>query len=274
MLHFIDTHIHSDNSRDAHHSVTLICEKAIQKGLESITITDHCECFEYEKYNYALTCRQSAFEARKAKQVFKGQIEVLSGVEIGSPLRDLNAVEDVLKNNYDFILGSMHIIMGKKKSFKDLDYTRQANRPEFLIKRYLDDVIEMVDWNGFDSLAHLTYPLRYYPESVLADFDIMQYKEEIEHIFKSLAKNGKALEINTSGGGYSLKGITGELHPCFEFVKLFKELGGELITIGSDAHSANDVGYRINDAIEIAKAAGFKSFAVYKNRVPTEIGIL
>lgn len=269
----VDCHIHSDNSNDAHHSVTLICEKAVGKGLRAISITDHCECLKYQEKQYATTCRQSNFEVLKARTVFEGQLVISSGVEIGNPTRDLLAANDVLKNKFDFVVASVHRIKGKKKSFKELDYAREGNKPELLMPRYFDDIIETVDWNGFDALAHLTYPLRYFPEHLIADYDIFSERERIEYILKALAKNGKALEINTLTKEYKAAAITSDMHPCFEIVKLFKELGGEYITVGSDAHTADMVGNKIVEAYDMALEAGFKYVTIYEKREPISIKI-
>lgn len=269
----MDLHIHSDSSKDADHSVTLICEKAIEKRLRAIAVTDHCECLEYEEYGHSITCRQSAFEVRKAKLVFEGQLVVASGVELGNPVRNPLAVEDVLKNDFDYVVASVHRIKGKKKGFKHLDYTREANRPELLMPRYFDDVIETVEWNGFDSLAHLTYPIRYYPEKLLSEFRFSDCSEQLRYILKTLAANGKALEINTGSKEYVTADVSGCTHPCFELVKLFKELGGEYITVGSDAHSAYDVGNGIENAVKMAEEAGFKYLTLYQNRTPLPIKI-
>lgn len=269
----LDLHIHSDNSKDADHSVTLICEKAIERNLRAIAITDHCECLRYGEYGHSVTCRQSAFEAKKAKLIFEGQLVVTSGVEIGSPTRNLEAVDDVLKNKFDYCLASVHCIKGKKKSFRHLDYKREGNRPEFLIPRYFDDIIETVEWNGFDSLAHLTYPIRYYPEHLLAEFKFSSVEEQIRYILKTLAKNGKALEVNTRGNEFVTADVRGNTHPYFELIKLFKELGGEYVTVGSDAHSAYDVGNGIQDAMDLISEAGFEYITIYQNRAPLPIKI-
>lgn len=269
----MDMHIHSDNSKDAHHSVTLICEKAVEKKLRAIAVTDHCECINYYDSNQDIICRQAAFEVKKAQSVFNGQIIISNGVELGSPIRNLDAVDDALKNNFDFVLASVHIIKGKKKSFYNLNYDREDNKPELLIPRYLDDIIETVQWNGFDSLAHFTYPLRYYPEELLVDFDFLNYREQIELILKTLAVNGKALEINTSGKPYLVGNKQCTMHPYFEIVKLFKDLGGEYITVGSDAHSAYDVGNNVSEAYDMALAAGFKYVTLYQKRTPLSIKI-
>lgn len=267
----VDLHIHSDNSKDAEHSVTLICEKAIERGLRAIAVTDHCECLQYDEMNYAVTCRQSAFETRKARAVFNGQLVISSGLELGCPVRNLKAVRDVKKNKFDFLLASCHQIKRRKKSLSHFDYSKAVNRPELIFKRYLDDVIEMVEWNGFDVLAHLTYPLRYFPPEKMIDFDPMMFKEEFMHILKTLADNGKALEINTAGGIYITASLKGSTHPNLEIVKMFKEVGGEYITVGSDAHSAYNVGNGIEGALDIASEAGFKYVTIYQNGTPLPI---
>ncbi len=270
----MDMHVHSDNSHDAHHSVTLVCEKAVAKGLRAIAVTDHCNIIDYYKDKQNIICRQAAFEVKKAADVFNGQLIVSSGIELGSPARDTQAVKDVLKNKFDFVVASVHRIKGKKKSFGHYDYNRETNKPELLIPRYLDELLETVQWNDFDSLAHFTYPLRYFPPEKLADFDFWQYRDRIELILKILAQNGKALEINTKCESFLMNGNTYNFHPELEVVKLFRELGGEYITVGSDAHSAHNVGNRIADAYDMAQTAGFKYVTLYQHRTPLSVKIV
>lgn len=269
----VDMHIHSDNSSDAEHSVTLICEKAIVKGMRAIAITDHFEALDCEMHNNFITCRQSVLETRKARAVFDGQIVLSVGVELGCPTRNLELTEQILKNNHDFVLASVHRIKGKKKYLGDLDYSREGNTPEALMPRYYDDIIETVDWNGFDALAHLTYPLRYFPAPLLQNYNVMSEKERLEYILKTLAANGKALEVNTLGNEYITNDITGNMHPSIEILKMFKALGGEYVTVGSDAHSAHDVGNKISDAYSMLKEAGFKYVSFYQKHQPMPITI-
>lgn len=270
----LDMHVHSDNSHDAHHSVTLVCEKAVAKGLRAIAVTDHCNIIDYYKDKQNIICRQAAFEVKKAADVFNGQLIVSSGIELGSPARDDEAVKDVLRNRFDYVVASVHRIKGKKKSFRHYDYSRETNKPELLIPRYLDEILETVQWNGFDTLAHLTYPLRYFPAESLANFDIWQYRDKIELILKLLAQNGKALEINTKCEPYEMNGKAYSFHPDFEIVKLFREFGGEYITVGSDAHSAHDVGSRVAEAYDMALQAGFKYVTLYQHRTPLSVKIV
>ena len=115
--------------------------------------------------------------------------------------------------------------------------------------------------------------MRYFPEEALAEFDIAKYNEQMDEILRLLAQNGKALEINTKGGGYTMLGKTYNFHPDFDIVKRFKELGGEYITVGSDAHSAHDVGRGVVEAYEMAEAAGFKYITLYQHGTPLPIKI-
>ncbi len=269
----MDLHVHSDNSHDAHHSVTLVCEKAVAHGLRAVAVTDHCNIIDYRSSKQDMICRQAAFEIKKAESVFHGQLIVSCGIELGSPARDTVAVEDVLRNKFDYVVASVHRLKRRKASFLHYDMKQKRNHIDALFPKYLDEIYETVKWNGFDTLAHLTFPLRYFPEEVLAEFDIGKYKEQLDEILRLLAQNGKALEINTKGGSYTMLGKTYNFHPDLDIVKRFKELGGEYITVGSDAHSAHDVGRGVAEAYEMAETAGFKYITLYQHRTPLPIKI-
>ena len=88
--------------------------------------------------------------------------------------------------------------------------------------------------------------------------------DQIDLVLRTLAQNGKALEINTSG----LRGPIGEASPTLKYVKRFRELGGEFVTLGSDAHSVEELGEGIPEAMEMASQAGFSYFTFYKKRQP------
>ncbi|MEG1886810.1 MAG: histidinol-phosphatase HisJ family protein [Oscillospiraceae bacterium] len=265
----VDLHVHTDNSPDANHSATLMCEKACEKGLRAIAITDHCECDAYKSERYDLSTRQSVFEAVKAKRFFTGELIVLAGIELGQPLHNLEAASDALKNPLDFVLASNHTLTTHKEDFFYLDYTLPENNPDKLFMQYLNDIDNIIDWGNFDSLAHLTYPLRYIVEREKIPFELGKYMAYIEDILKKLAKNGKALEINTSG----LRHENGTTMPPFSMVKLFKEVGGEYITIGSDCHSCNDIGNGVDKAYDMAKQAGFDFVTIYMQRAPIAVSI-
>lgn len=265
----MDLHTHTDNSPDGHHSVMLMCEKASENGLRAIAITDHCECNAYQSEGYAMSSRQSIFEASKARSVYTGQLIVLVGIELGQPMQDLSAARSAVNQNVDFVVGSVHNLSGMK-DFYYLDFSLPENDPELLFDRYLDEITDMVSWGGFDSLAHLTYPLRYITGAKKKPLDVTKYYAKIDRIFRLLAATGKSLEINTSG----LRQELGMTMPDEELIKRYRAAGGEYITIGSDAHYAKDVGAGVAEAMDMAKRAGFEHLTLYQSRIPIQVPLL
>ena len=121
----------------------------------------------------------------------------------------------------------------------------------------------MVDTCDFDSLGHVDLVKRYAANHGIK-VDLAEYPDQLMPILRRLAERGKALEINTSG----LRGPIGETSPTLKYVKRFCELGGEYVTLGSDAHAAEDLGEGIQQAMELASQAGFSYFTFYKKRQP------
>ena len=121
----------------------------------------------------------------------------------------------------------------------------------------------MVHWGRFDSLAHLTYPFRYLPPQWREE-GYGRWRECIDAVLSALAEKGLALEINVSG----LRQEIGRTLPDLPIIRRFRELGGEWVTVGSDAHRPEDVGRHIRDGLALAAEAGFRYYAVYENRTP------
>ena len=138
-----------------------------------------------------------------------------------------------------------------------------------LLDKYFNTVYQLCLWNKFDSLAHLTYPLRYIKGNAEIDVDLTKFSDKIETILKTLAENNKSLEINTSGLFLDLN----ETLPGQNIIKLFKDLGGEYITIGSDSHYHNKLGMGIEQGMQLAKDCGFDYITIYQKRQPILIPI-
>ena len=186
--------------------------------------------------------------------------------ETGTPLPifekvlDINikaAAERVLAAHpYDFVLGSQHKL-GDEVDYYFYDYTH-VDVGEAM-DRYFDATLELVKWGRFHSLAHLTYPFRYIPaEKRPADYS--RWQDRIDAVFRALRDRDIALEINVSG---LRNPLVNSAHPDLPLVRRFRELGGEKITVGADAHRPEDVGAHIRDGLLIAREAGFRYTAVY-----------
>ena len=245
-----DMHTHSNNSFDALNSVDEMCQSAINKELYAISITDHCEAPMIKegklcKFGYFdELIPKSNMETMRAKEKYSSEIKVLCGIELGEPMHDEKCTQKALSyGEYDFILASVHNLRGME-DFYYIDFS--AVDIKKILNLYFEELAETANFNNFDSLAHLTNPLRYIKE-----------------------KTGVILEINVSG---LYKGL-GTTLPDETQIKRFRELGGKYITLGSDSHSCEYVGKDIDRGIELAKKCGFTHYTIYEKRRPILIEI-
>lgn len=265
----IDLHTHTRNSFDGHYSAMFLCETAFFKGLRAIAFTDHIEIDTYESGNFDITARQSYIDCANARSAFRGKLTVCNGIELGQPTYDIPVAEELLSSfKYDIVIGSVHNLRGGQ-DFCYLDYDNEAANYPDLLDEYFDEELGLVKWGKFDTLAHLTYPLRYIIGEQKKPVDMARYTDKIDEILRLLAQSGKALEINTSG----LRQPLGTTMPDEYFVRRFREFGGELITVGSDAHFAEHLGANIEDGMALAKKCGFDYIALFNDRLPTLIPI-
>lgn len=263
-----DSHSHSNFSPDAFEAPSALCEKAALLGLYSYTLTDHCECNDYNGEITGFSYKDNSKEcfdvmtALSAK--FKSKLNFYKGIELGQPLHNLTAAEDVLTRAYDFVLCSVHNI----KNHEDFYYMDFSNLPKSetkaILKVYFDEILETVNWGKFDSLAHLTYPLRYICGEHGININLDDYQSKINEIFSLLIEKEKSLEINTSGLRQKIKTTL----PSLDLLTQYYKMGGRLVTIGSDAHTVSDLGKGIKEGFETLKLAGFNEFAIYENRKP------
>ncbi len=266
----IDMHVHTDNSPDGVHSPMYICEQAVKNNLGAIAFTDHCEVDTYYEDKYNSMVFHSFFECSKAKAAFRGQILVLIGLEIGQPANDIILADKIVNEKpYDFILGSIHTPKGYDgKDIKEIKYN-EIDVYKFM-EAYFRELSEVANWKGCDCLSHITAPMRRIQGRYAIDFDYSKIQTATDNLLKEVISNGKAIEINTSG----LRQPIGRTMPEEAIVKRYRELGGTKLTVGSDAHKAQDVGAGLVDGIMIAKRCGFNKLTFYVKREPIEVEIL
>ncbi len=265
-----DSHTHSDNSPDAQHSVTFMCEKAIAQKVLGLCITDHCELRTYEQEHYETRIAQSVFEARKARKIFNGRLSVRCGIELSDILYDPAHVQRLLEQyTFDLVLASQH----NTADGTDIYYTNfkewSATDVDTYLQWYFETLIALAKWNNFDILAHLTYPVRYITGVHKISVDLHRYDDQIDTLLRILVQNGKGIEINTSGLGQEL----GDTMPPLTYVKRYRELGGEYITLGSDAHTADAIGHGIQAGMQMLLDSGFQYFTFYEERCPLQMKI-
>ena len=268
-----DQHMHSLYSKDAFFSMTDMALASKAAGLDGICFTDHCD---FEHYDTGLTdpdCWRpkelfNAFEEVKSKV---DKIDIRLGLELGGGNHDPNKAAEIAKSGLDFIIGSIHNL----RNMPDF-YVGTIGVPMYtsyetcldLLDKYIDEYIELVNYGSFDVLGHIGYPLRYMRTTGF-DITLEPFTDKLAVLFKALIEKGKGIELNTSG----LRKWLNEPLPAPFILRLYKELGGEIITLGSDAHKPEEVGADIKKCLCLLKELGYKHYCVFNQREPNFIEI-
>ncbi len=265
----MDCHNHSNLSPDGINSPEEMVVRACELGIEYYSLTDHLEINKFydEEYLYEEPVKTASITMPKLIKKYSDKLNIAYGVELGQPLQDMALTNRMLSSyKYDFIIGSLHMCEGWD-DFYLLDYNEV--KPDKILKLYFEEMLEMVKWGGFDTLGHLTYPLRYMVGESGLYVDMSKFLNIIREIYSVMIKNDIALEINSSG----LRQKIGLTLPDEYYIRLYRELGGRLLTVGSDAHCTEDLGKGIEKAIQLAREVGFNELTFFKNRKPVLIPI-
>lgn len=281
-MNLIDCHTHTQFSVDSEADINEMIERACELGLAAYAITDHCECNRwysedhypgedtYRYFNFGRDFENSVSAVTKLKEHYADRLNLICGVEMGQATHDFEIAGKIINDNrLDFVIASMHQLP-KTEDFAFIDYTKYTIDGIYeLLERYFTEIYKLCKWGKFDVLGHLTYTLRYIKGSFGIDIDTSRYDELIAESFRALIQNGCGIEINTSG----LRQAYGDTFPSLKYVRLYRELGGEILSIGSDAHTVEDLGKGVGDGAEIARAAGFRHLCYFKRRKPVFIEI-
>lgn len=193
-------------------------------------------------------------------------LDLRRGVELGQAILRPEAAERILaKPDIDFVLGSMH----NDPQMGDYYYLHITDiaQGQAMLETYFDSLLALSRTDYFDSLAHLTYPLRYMNARDGLGVSLEPFSDLIRQILQTLVHRGKALELNTSG----YRNNAGEPLPGKEILAWYRELGGELITIGSDAHEPQHMAQGLTQGMELLRETGFRYLTLYRNRTPQQI---
>lgn len=257
-----DLHTHSRNSHDSTEPFEAMCQAAIAAGLGGIALTDHLDLGPETTPNWPDMLTASVAEATEAAERHRPHLKVLRGVEIGEPICDIEAANGILRQyELDIVLLGMH------SADRHHDLCRQdhaAMDPDEMLTNYFSELLAMAEWDGYNVLAHIGYPLRYVLRDRGVTWSLDNFSAEIDAVLSLVAETGRALEVNTAGPNRG----TGELTADVKQLRRFKELGGRYVTLGSDAHAAKFVGGCFDMGLSIIKEAGFEYLTHFENRRP------
>ena len=255
-----DFHIHSSVSFDSTANSKDMVDAAVSKGLKEICFTDHWDYHSDPSDKpdlFSLEDYSNAYDALN-----DDRIKIRRGVEYGLTEWNIKECDDLLsKRKFDFVIGSIHFVDGYDPYYADF---WEGRTPEKAYLRYLEKTLECVELHdNFDVLGHLTYICKSPKNPTSLPIRYENYPEISDEIMKILVKKGKGMEINTSGVDK-----TGDFLPPATFLRRFKELGGEIVTLGSDAHTPDRVGQYSKEGLEILKDI-FGYVCTFNERTPT-----
>lgn len=260
-----DYHVHSCFSSDSDTPLEDIIKNAIGKGLDTICLTDHHDIdfpVNDEGMDFQLDTPAYWDALCKLKEQYAGRIDIRIGVELGLMEYIANEVREYANAYpFDFIIGSSHLV--NRIDPYNPEYFEGWSETE-AYRAYFASILEnarvIKDYNVY---GHLDYVVRYGPTKNL-NFKYSDYSDIFEEIFKVLIADGKGIEINTAG---LYKGL-GYPHPHMDILKRYKELGGEIITVGSDGHVTQNIAYGFDFAADYLETAGFRYYTIFKNQKP------
>ena len=199
---------------------------------------------------------------REAQALWGDRITLRLGAELGDAQYGFDRAVHMMDGApVDFVIGSVHL-GGKKFGNMDLYYIEKGDEAYYdsVIDSYLDSVLELARWGQFQVLGHLTLPLRYINEHHGEHMTFRRHMDRVEEVLRTVIPKGVGIECNTNRGNEPLPGP--------EILRLYRRLGGEIVTLGSDAHRPGDVGCFIRQRQELLRECGFRYFTTFEQGKP------
>ncbi|MGM0446562.1 MAG: histidinol-phosphatase HisJ family protein, partial [Bacillota bacterium] len=233
-----DYHMHSNFSADSKMTLDEICKTAIDKGLNEIAITDHHDIdYQDNKIEFLLKKEKYLKKLKEYQIKYEGKLTIKKGIEMGMQTHILKESNLYLADDFDFIIASFHT--AEKNDLHNGDFFKGYKRWEAYHK-YLKSILEVVkNFDNYSVLGHLDLVRRY--DNYDGSPDLMDNKktaELIRSILKEVINSNKGIEVNTTG--YYI-GDGKNPMPSIKTLKLYKELGGEILTLGSDSHTTKQL---------------------------------
>lgn len=270
---YADYHVHTEFSDDSDYPLENVIQDAIDRNINEICITDHVD--------YGVKCdwdcgQEIAYEGgyplvnvdypryiaaiKELQHKYKDKIVIKTGLEFGIQTHTIPQFETLFRKfPFDFIILSIHQV--EDKEFWTQDFQKGRSQQEYN-ERYYGEMLNVVKrYKNYSVLGHMDLIARYDENGV---YPFEKIKPFVEEILKTVIKDGKGIEFNTSCHRYGLKDTT----PSLEILKLYHQLGGKILTIGSDSHKPEHLGMYIKEAKILLKDIGFRSFCTYEKMDP------
>jgi histidinol-phosphatase (PHP family) len=253
-----DYHMHSIFSEDGSSSPEEMCRQAIQLGIPEIGFTEHWDVGPYEQNPRFFQPEPWYAELERLRILFSGELTIRAGIEVAEPHLYLKDTAEVLKRvPFDYVLGSVHFV-GPHFMFDEAYFRSQSADSAY--QSYFIELEQLLQVADLDVLSHLDVPVRT-AKSILG-YDPARYEIQIRRILQAVIDRGLALDVNAAG----MRKTARNLMPDPLILNWYAEMGGERITLGSDAHRADQVGLNLDSALEFVRSAGLTHLARFERR--------
>jgi histidinol-phosphatase (PHP family) len=255
-----DYHLHSSFSADSHGSMEEMCRSALALGVPEIGFAEHYDLHPDEKPRDWLRLEPWLAELERCRTEFAGQLEIRAGIEIGEPhLFHAEALAMLASAPFDYAIGSLHWV-GRSSIFDVAFFQRPA---EEAFRLYFEELERMTSVGGFDVLGHLDVLVRT-AFDVYGEYNPRSYEPLIRPVLRNCIDRGIALDVNTS----ATRRNAHVLLPGPEILHWYREMGGERVTLGSDAHRPDQVALHLDVALDAIRAAGLRHVTQFEQRHP------
>lgn len=263
-MYLSDYHFHTRCSPDSAAPLAQQAKAALAAGVREICVTDHWNLLDQQgnRLPTVYDWRRPLDQWKRVRHRWPGELELRLGVEVGNGVLDPAAVDASLDlPELDFVIGSLHSQSAAAGGRGIFTVARAATRREegiALLDDYMDMLEELVQTDGYDVLGHVIYPLRYLPPEF--QLDLHPWRDRLAEVFRTVIRRGKGIECNTSAGT--------TVEQWRDVLTLYRDLGGEVLTLGSDAHQSAHMAAAFPQAVELIAALGFRYLSVYRSRTP------
>lgn len=237
-----------------------MCWAALNASIPEIGFTEHFDLHPNDPCKGYLNVDKWWEELTRCQNEFSDILTIRAGIELSEPHQYPKTIEELLDQYpWDYALGALHWV-GKELIFEE-DYFNRSEKEAY--EDYFSEMLRMVETGKFDVLAHMDIVKRYGFENY-GPFNPEQTEGKVRSILRTLANRNIALEVNTA----SLRRSIQETSPSERILHWFYEEGGQWVTLGSDAHSPEYVGFGLDKALSIIRSSGFDHLASYRSRKP------
>lgn len=258
-----DTHMHTHFSGDSEADCREMVRSAMEKGLDGLCFTDHLDIdYPNDPEEFLIDFPAYFEELKKVQEEFSSVFPVHIGLELGLQTHLAKELPDIISGHpFDFVIGSSHVVHHIDPYYPEY-YTGKTEDEAY--REYFESILEnLAVFDCFDVYGHIDYVVRYGPNRNTY-YTYEKFADVIDEILQTLIQKGKGIEINTGGFKYGL----GHPNPTEAILKRYHDLGGEIITIGADAHKPEHVAFDFEKVPDILKNAGFSYYTVFKRRKP------